>query len=1016
MVQDPGADRGSFIVLQDIVARFCRRDQARPEAEVQADIRQFILTAPFQLEEGDIEIAALESPLDGGRRIDIEVGSTVIEVKRDLRRGRVREDAVEQLAGYVAHRAAATGRRYVGVLTDGAEWICYNLVGSDLERVSSLQVQADAESTERLVFWLEGVLATASGITPNAREIEARLGAASSAFALDRATVAALYERNKDEPTLRVKRELWARLLTSALGSQFENNDDLFIEHTLLVNTAEIIAHAVLGLPVADLNPASLLSGDKFAESGVHGVVEADFFDWVLEVEGGEQFIRTLARRLMRFDWSAVGEDVLKVLYESVIGAETRKELGEYYTPDWLAEAMVETILTDPLNTRALDPSCGSGTFLFHAIRKYLAVAEGAAEPGTLNETLDGLTHHVIGMDLHPVAVTFARVTYLLAIGRDRLTAGGRGEIYVPVFLGDSLQWREQSRDLMSANSLVISTEDGRELFGSELRFPDHLLSDARLFDQLVEELARRAATCRPGRPNPSLSTVFARLAIPPGDQPMIERTFGTMCRLHTEGRDHIWGYFIRNMARPMWLAREANRVDLLIGNPPWLAYRHMPEDMQAVFRDLSERRHIWAGREVATHQDLSALFVVRATELYLRVGGRVAMVLPNAAVDREQYAGFRLGSYSEPIGATALAFEGSWDLRRIRPHFFPRGASVVFARRSRDPVPLGEDTVIWSGRLSRPNAPWSVAQQELTRVNGQVHRITGEPRSPFGPRFSQGATFNPRLAFIVSERPPGPLGLPAGRMAVASSRSNYENPPYKHLPSLEGVVETEFVRPVYSGENLLPYRLGEPLLAVVPCSAQQILGARGIDLHPGLSQWWAQAEAVWEANRSSERLTLAEQLDYQSKLSKQLPVPPFRIIYNASGMHLAAAKVRSERALITKSLYWAAFRDEAEADYLCAILNCATTTEMLRPYMSYGKDERHVDKHLWELPIPAFDPTNPQHAELVRLGREVSALASLVPIDEQVHFATSRRRIRRAIEESEPGQRVAEIVFELLS
>jgi hypothetical protein len=36
-----------------------------------------------------------------------------------------------------------------------------------------------------------------------------------------------------------------------------------------------------------------------------------------------------------------VERDVLKVLYESVISASTRKALGEYYTPDWLANAMV---------------------------------------------------------------------------------------------------------------------------------------------------------------------------------------------------------------------------------------------------------------------------------------------------------------------------------------------------------------------------------------------------------------------------------------------------------------------------------------------------------------------------------------------------------------------------------------------------------------------------------------------------------------------------------------------------
>jgi hypothetical protein len=57
------------------------------------------------------------------------------------------------------------------------------------------------------------------------------------------------------------------------------------------------------------------------------------------------------------------------------------------------------------------------------------------------------------------------------------------------------------------------------------------------------------------------------------------------MCRLHDEGRDHIWGYYIRNLARPMWLSRDKNRVDILIGNPPWLAYRALVMPNAAVDR-----------------------------------------------------------------------------------------------------------------------------------------------------------------------------------------------------------------------------------------------------------------------------------------------------------------------------------------------------------------------------------------------------------------------------------------------
>src|SRR5262249_8252713 len=156
------------------------------------------------------------------------------------------------------------------------------------------------------------------------------------------------------------------------------------------------IAHLVLGLDVMSLPPASLISGQRFERARILGVVEQDFFDWTLEVAGGADFIRSLARRLARFDWSNVEHDVLKVLYESVIGKETRKRMGEYYTPNWLAEKIVDISVTDPLRQRVLDPACGSGTFLFHAVRRYLSAADAIGQP--TDETLRALSRHVIGV------------------------------------------------------------------------------------------------------------------------------------------------------------------------------------------------------------------------------------------------------------------------------------------------------------------------------------------------------------------------------------------------------------------------------------------------------------------------------------------------------------------------------------------------------------------------------------------------------------------------------------------
>src|ERR1035438_1125273 len=112
---------------------------------------------------------------------------------------------------------------------------------------------------ELSIGW-KGVLATTHDIAPTAQNIEERLGAGSSAYKLDRATLATLYEQNRKNPAVEIKRKLWTKLLLSALGTQFKDEDDLFIDHTLLVNTSEIIAHAVLGLQVQSLSPTSLLS------------------------------------------------------------------------------------------------------------------------------------------------------------------------------------------------------------------------------------------------------------------------------------------------------------------------------------------------------------------------------------------------------------------------------------------------------------------------------------------------------------------------------------------------------------------------------------------------------------------------------------------------------------------------------------------------------------------------------------------------------------------------------------
>jgi hypothetical protein len=106
----------------------------------------------------------------------------------------------------------------------------------------------------------------------------------------------------------------------------------------------------------------------------------------------------------------------------------------------------------------------------------------------------------------------------------------------------------------------------------------------------------------------------------------------------------------------------------------------------------------------------------------------------------------------------------------------------------------------------------------------------------------------------------------------------------------------------------------------------------------------------------------------------------------------------------------------EDEADYLCAIMNSAVTTEALRPFMSYGKDERDIHKHVWQLPIETFDPQNPAHARLVSLANAAETIAEAFEVKEGLHFAATRRHMRDQVEASDVGKEISQIVKEMLS
>lgn len=1016
----------------DLMKRLARpATTARTEADIQSDIKALLLAGDF-----DLDAPRLEEQVGDGtrRRIDIAAGATVIEVKKQLTTEDADVDYIDQLRGYVHTRMAQHGSRYNGILTDGRNWWLYEVdPATDVFARRSTFELTTADAGDRLIDWLQAVLATRHNVRPTQTAIEIMLGAESPSYRQDIAYLESLYNRVADEPMVGLKRQLWARLLRSALGTRFDDQPRLFVDHTLLVIEASAIGHAVMGLSLEDLiaHPEQLLDGEEFRQAGIYNVIEPGFFDWVLLAgDEGRRFLTRIVHRISMFDWSAIDHDVLKILYESIINPATRKGMGEYYTPDWLAEGVVENTVTKPLTQRVLDPACGSGTFVFQTIRHMVRAAQGAGWSSA--KIVEHVQNHVFGLDIHPVSVILARVTYLLALG-DLLQ--DRGDIWVPIHLGDSMQWHQpgdHDENIVKINTdgvdLAVEEEDALFSIGRTLAFPLDSMDDTDTFDQLVTAMTDRAKEhTDPNQTLPKASPILRKYGIGTSnpDYEVLEATFHLLCDLNAEGRDSIWGFYVRNQVRPLWLSMDGRRVDVLVGNPPWVSYSEMTRDMQTKYKAFAEKYTMWEGREVAPHQDLVALFIARSVEKYLDPEGTFGFVTPLAMLSRKAYDGFRTGQWGPYLRAEITEL---WDLDNVRPNFFPVPSAVIYGtkhlydprqRHTQPPAGFPATKKVFAGL--RDKAGWEKTKDNLTVSEAKNITIGADSglRSVYNDTVSQGATITPRMLFFVTEtqESTSKLGRKTGTVSVTSQRGRLDKAPWKDLPSLSGVLPSKYIFDVHLGSTTAPFRPLDPWRAVLPISNDKLMTEAEIDTgNERFRSWWIEASELWEANKTEQsKLSLWDSLNFQNKIVRQLGAPKHRVVYSASGNTVAAARLDDPRAIIEHALYWMPASGLREARYLTAILNAPATTGMVSIYQSRGLfGGRHFDKNVWRLPIPKFDANDDLHQQLVALAEQAEEVASQVDV-RNFGFQKVRGLVRAELESVGLTDQMDVIVRELL-
>ena len=659
-----------------------------------------------------------------------------------------------------------------------------------------------------------------------------------------------------------------------------------------------------------------------FETLNIERFVEDDFFHWV----GGKGYFKRLRpmfrevnRQLHQYDFNEVREDILKGVYQELIDLETRHALGEYYTPDWLCERIINE-LDVKTESAFLDPACGSGSFLRAVIAR---MRRDFPKIGA-----ETLAEQTVGIDIHPLSVLIAKTTVLLSLGSSVVEA--KKPVVLHIYLANSLLVPRGTADLFKSTFQIsvdnksyvldVMGVEGADAFDRLITFCDEIVSrydkqiDRERFVRLLGNgLTAGCAKELPGQ----LFEVYRGMKI-----------------AHSQGRDSIWKFILQNSYKPVFLM---NRFDFVVGNPPWLTYAAVSNgEYQGLLRQVSDGYGVTPqGRANMPHLEIAAIFLAHSVNYFLKASGKLAFVMPRSFMSADQHDNTRSGLIS------GLKLTGAWDLEGVSP-LFRVPSCVLFSVRSgevqlkRQISPTGIPGLALACRLPRPQLHWDEASRYLaeeprrwfySRLLGgrgaarsaltaaSMEAMTGT--NAYAARFTQGATIVPRNFYFV-EITQALKADASVRDRVVSIRTSDASDREAKIPwkgqRLSGRTEGSLLFRTAISRNIIPFALVDPPLVLLPVvskenakGAQQfnVLSADGL-LEEGsryASAWFSEAEKRWEKSKTDKnremKTTLSSYLNWQSKLSEQEPGARFLVLYtssstDASGRRRRLSNVRS--------------------------------------------------------------------------------------------------------------------------
>lgn len=934
--------------------------------------------------------------------LDARVGNLIIEFKDDLQLDL--SDAKEQLRKYVFLLREEQGVKedFVCFATDGIQFKSYETRIPEkaesrddivLDKLSEINLdQVESQDAER---WFRAFIS--ERVNPTVEKIDKHFGVDSEIFNRNISLLEEAFEKND---VASVSYNEWSEYLRYAQGSTVDENDinskELFLQHTYLASFSKILNFLVFsrGSIPSPKETSKIISGE-ISGPFPDNLFEKDLFSWIGESEEGLEVAGNFLDTLLNFNLGRIDRDIFKQLYQQMVSPGIRHDLGEYYTPDWLAAYVVRELDLEPEAT-VLDPGAGSGTFLVETIKHKLK-----QNSRDVADFLDDLQEEVVGIDVHPLAVSTAKANYVVAI--EDLLSERRNHFNIPVYLADSL---------------ALKLRFGDELATTELGGAEVLEEPVEVWDGEYTYRIPSKAVSSPAEFNQALDIVTDYIDDGSGFRWDLEREIpefeelshifkdarDEMARAKSDGRDSIHAFILRNFSRPLQLMRQ--KFDAIVGNPPFLTYNRMGGEQQENVKDLLTHYNLHPGGGNVVNMDISTLFVARCLDLYLRDKGKLGFIITRGIFSGKQHEPLRKGNMNIEFDYDLIV-----DLDNVGPIFKPEGGAhvptaAILGSKGKEleyPVPLRSLTASLSERnLSLDDVRSDLDSQdgEVTLGDGEItswETDEGTEQSPYHSKFSQGADLTPRLfTSIELDDTATTMGFNKRKPHLKTSEASMikAKEPYSEIGPLTGQVEQDFIYAILLGSDIVPFAHRDYRPAIVPAAPAgeeyRVLEEEEAKSggYSGLASWLEQANEHWDSDKKGVE-TVSSRLNHWDRISTQNPKATYRVIYPKGGSNLMAAvskvdeinkrskepDIELQNAIIDHKCFYYETEDESEAYYLSGILNSDTLNEKIKAFQTKGDfGARDIQKIPLEFPIPEYDPSDERHqrlAELAKAGEE---------------------------------------------